>query len=604
MPTAELNDSPKIESADLTLQGLLKDFYCVPDYQREYVWEEEDVSQLLQDIYDEFYEADGHPIQGPEYFIGSIVACKSDNGVYQLIDGQQRMTTIYITLCAIRDHLKELGSEASSVLTNCIHDVDLDSNGVETARFRLELQYEDSKGVLETIAEASTPVDEIPDETVSIEHLKIAYQTVRTFLRERFDDDPAAIKQFFGAFMNRVKLIRIVTPRLSHALKVFETVNDRGVGLTAVDLLKNLLFIQTAEKTHPKLKNLWKDFITRLEKVKEKPLRFLRYFVMSEYEGDWNKPLRAEQIYDWFRKNISLCKIDSDPIGFVNLLKMRAGVYENFLKGNDPHGNPSHHLQNIGIVAGRGARQHMIILLAGTHLTPEGFNKLAKAVESLFFCFIVTKESTKTLERWFGTWSAQLRAAETDDDLDDFIEEHLYKAIRDREKAFDFAIRELKLGRIQKYKLKYVLAKLTQHIEQEAWGNPAYESLDLYVNKKIEIEHILPNTPKPNVRAAFDKPEEYDDYKQKLGNLILLEKVINGSNQNRPFEEKVEVYGQSKMLLTRSLHEKPSVGKNSSVNHAVEMLPEFEGWDSEAIDQRQESLLELARKVWIEDALG
>lgn len=583
---------------------MLKDFYCVPDYQREYVWEEEDVSQLLQDIYDEFYEADGHPIQGPEYFIGSIVACKSDNGVYQLIDGQQRMTTIYITLCAIRDHLKELGSEASSVLTSCIHDVDLDSNGVETARFRLELQYEDSKDVLEKIAEASTPVDQIPDETVSIEHLKIAYQTVRTFLRERFDDNPAAINQFFGAFMNRVKLIRIVTPRLSHALKVFETVNDRGVGLTAVDLLKNLLFIQTAEKTHPKLKNLWKDFISRLEKVKEKPLRFLRYFVMSEYDGDWNKPLRAEQIYDWFRKNISLCKIDSDPIGFVNLLKKRAGVYENFLKGNDPYGNPSHHLQNIGIVAGRGARQHMIILLAGTHLTPEGFNKLAKAVESLFFCFIVTKESTKTLERWFGTWSAQLRAAKTEDDLDVFIEEHLYKAIREREKAFDFAIRELTFGRIQKYKLKYVLAKITQHIEQEAWGNPAYESLDLYVNKKIEIEHILPNNPKPNVRAAFDKPEEYNDYKQKLGNLTLLEKVINSSNQNRAFEEKVKGYSQSKMLLTRSLHEKPSVGKHSSLNHAVEMLPEFEGWDSEAIDQRQESLLELARKVWIEDALG
>jgi len=278
--------------------------------------------------------------------------------------------------------------------------------------------------------------------------------------------------------------------------------------------------------------------------------------------------------------------VESHTIGFVVLSKNRAGVYQNYHKGNGPYGNPSHHLQNIGIVAGRGARQHMIILLAGTHLTPEGFNKLAKAVESLFFCFIVTKESTKTLERWFGTWSAQLRAVETEDDLDQFIEEHLYEAIRERVKAFDFAIRELTFGRIQKYKLKYVLAKLTQYIEQEAWGNPAYESLDLYVNKKIEIEHILPQTPKPNVRAAFDKPDEYDTYKQKLGNLILLKKVINSSNSNRPFEEKVEGYSQLKMLLTRSLREKPSVDKNSSVNHAVELLPEFEGWDSDAIEQR------------------
>lgn len=603
MPNAELNESPKIESADLTLQALLKDFYCVPDYQREYVWEEEDVSQLLQDIYDEFYEADGHPVQGPEYFIGSIVACKNDDGVYQLIDGQQRMTTIYIALCAIRDHLHELGTTPGQVLTGCIHDVDLDASGVETARYRLELQYEDSRGVLETIAQASTPVDDIPDDTVSIEHLKVAYQTVRTFLRERFDDDPAAAKQFFGAFMNRVKLIRIVTPRLSHALKVFETINDRGVGLTAVDLLKNLLFIQTTERSHPKLKNLWKDFITRLEKVNEKPLRFLRYFVMSEYEGDWNKPLRAEQIYDWFRKNISRCGIDTDPIGFVNLLKQRAGVYENFLKANDPHGNPNHHLQNIGIVAGRAARQHMIILLAGTQLDAGDFSKLARAVENLLFCFIVTKESTKTLERWFGQWATELRSVNGGSALDQFIEAHLYKEIRAREKAFDFAIRELNYGRMQKYKLKYVLAKLTQFIEQEAWGNPAYESLDLYVNKKIEIEHILPQKPKPEVRAAFDKPDEYDIFKQKLGNLTLLEKVINSSNNNRPFDEKVQGYGQSKMLLTRSLHEKPSVGSNTTVNRAVEMLPEFEGWDSEAIDIRQEALLDLARRIWLDGAV-
>lgn len=599
--TSELNESPKIESADLNLDTLFKDFYCVPDYQREYVWEEEDVSQLLQDIYDEFYEANGHPITGPEYFIGSVVACTDDHGVFQLIDGQQRMTTIYLVLCAIRDHLKDLNAPIGDVLAGYIRSVAMDEQGNETNRFRLVLQYEDSRDVLERIAGGETSLDEIDDETVSIEHLKVAYQTVRTFLRERFDEDPAAVKQFFGAFMKRVKLIRIVTPRLSHALKVFETINDRGVGLNAVDLLKNLLFIRVQEAEHPKLKNLWKDFINRLEKVREKPLRFLRYFVMSEYRGDWSKPLRAEQIYDWFRKNVNTCGIDSDPIAFVKLLKKRAGFYEHFLKGKDPHGSPNHHLQNIAIVAGRAARQHMILLMAATHLSPQQFNRLTRATENLICCFVVTKESTKTLERWFGQWAGELRAVQTDADLDAFLLKRINTEIAARQKAFEFALKELTLGRLQKYKVKYLLAKLTQHIERVAWNNPVHDSLDLYVSKKVEIEHILPQRPSSSVRAAFDKADEYDAYKQRLGNLTLLEKVINVVNSNRPFHEKVDGYKESALLLTKSLHEKPSLGKNSSLNRAVELLPEFEGWDSDAIDRRQEALVEIARRVWLAD---
>ncbi len=602
MPS-DLNESPKIESSDLNLDTLFKDFYCVPDYQREYVWEEEDVSQLLQDIYDEFYEADGHPISGPEYFIGSVVACRDDNGVFQLIDGQQRLTTIYLVLCAIRDHLKDLNAPIGEVLAGYIRSVAMDAQGNETSRFRLVLQYEDSRDVLEKIAGGLTPVEEIEEETISIEHLKVAYQTIRTFLRERFEDEPAAVKLFFGAFMKRVTLIRMVTPRLAPALLVFETINDRGVGLNAVDLLKNLLFIRVREDEHPKLKNLWKDFITRLEKVREKPLRFLRYFVMAEYRGDWSKPLRAEHIYDWFRKNTNTCGIDSDPIGFVKLLRKRAGYYENFLRGKDPHGSPDHHLQNIAIVAGRAARQHMILLMAATHLSTQQFNRLTRAIENLICCFVVTKESTKTLERWFGQWASDLRAVETDADLELFLQKHINAEIAARHKAFEFALSELTLGRLQKYKVKYLLAKLTQHIERVAWNNPVHDSLDLYVGQKVEIEHILPQRPKGTERAAFDKPEEYDSYKQRLGNLTLLEKVINIVNSNRPFDEKVKGYKESALLLTKSLHEKPSLGNNSSLNRAVELLPEFDGWDSAAIERRQEALVEIARRVWLADVV-
>jgi uncharacterized protein with ParB-like and HNH nuclease domain len=63
----------KIESQDLSVGALFKDFYSVPDFQREYVWQREQVEKLLQDLYDEFYDEDRRILPGPEHFLGSII---------------------------------------------------------------------------------------------------------------------------------------------------------------------------------------------------------------------------------------------------------------------------------------------------------------------------------------------------------------------------------------------------------------------------------------------------------------------------------------------------------------------------------------------------
>jgi len=68
-----MQESVKIESKDLSIEDLYKDFYTVPDFQREFVWEREQVEKLLQDVHDEFYDEDGQLIKGSEYFLGSIV---------------------------------------------------------------------------------------------------------------------------------------------------------------------------------------------------------------------------------------------------------------------------------------------------------------------------------------------------------------------------------------------------------------------------------------------------------------------------------------------------------------------------------------------------
>ena len=146
----------KIESNDLAISEIFKDFYAVPDFQREYVWEREHVEKLLEDVLDEFYDEDNRLIEGPEYFLGSIVACRDHEGIFQLIDGQQRMTTIYLVLCAARDALSEAGDKPTRVLEAQLSDAYSDpKTGEDVERHRLTLQYEDSDGILEKLVKAA-----------------------------------------------------------------------------------------------------------------------------------------------------------------------------------------------------------------------------------------------------------------------------------------------------------------------------------------------------------------------------------------------------------------------------------------------------------------
>ena len=101
-------------------------------------------------------------------------------------------------------------------------------------------------------------------------------------------------------------------------------------------------------------------------------------------------------------------------------------------------------------------------------------------------------------------------------------------------------------------------------------------SLTYAPDSLLEIEHILPSKPRPDVRAAFDKLSEYADYSGRLGNLTLLEKTINASVSNGSFSEKAPGYRQSAFLLTKSLAEKPQVGVNTQLNRAVADLAPFE----------------------------
>ena len=360
-----------IESQDIKVADVFQAFYAVPDYQREYVWEAEQVEQLLSDINAEH----GDNLDAPEYFIGSIVVCAGSSEVLELIDGQQRMTTLFLVLCAIRDRIKELGEEPPGALKPQIAAASTDASGCGHFRYRLELQYEDSGDILNRIANGDAD-KEITKNTRSIINILNAYNTALDFLKSEFQEQPKTIRAFYGYLTNKVKLIRIRTKNVAKALKIFETINDRGVGLDSMDLLKNLLFMKAKQDEFDSLKDHWKELQDTINSMREKPLRFLRYYIYGRYKVD---VLREDEIYGWFAENEDVCGYASDPIGFANELLQSAKAYRHFLDGRDQNGNENRYLENLRLLGGKAARQHLILLLAGRQKFPLTRNGRAKS---------------------------------------------------------------------------------------------------------------------------------------------------------------------------------------------------------------------------------
>jgi hypothetical protein len=582
--------------------GMAKSFYRVPDYQREYVWGEkgangeggDEVEQFLHDIHSEFEAATAQ--DAPEYFIGTIVVCEGQDGIFDLIDGQQRTTTSFLTLCALRDALTDLGAEVPLTLKDEIAASSTDWQGNTQHRLRLDLQYEDAGGVL---AEYSSGLAHSAsrDGTRSIRNLANAYDAIREFLQEELDGDPAELRRFYGYFANKVKLIRIQTPSVSRALKIFETINDRGVGLDAMDLLKNLLFMNAKPEQFAKLKAEWKELTQELYSAGEKPLRFLRYFILASFDVKESK-LREEEIYDWLTKSNDQTNHVADPLGFATRLKRAAQDYARFSRGQSPAGKVEHGLLNTRAVGGSAIRQHYVLLLAGRHLPPEQFTRVCDGIEQLMAVWLFAGVPSKDYERAIIGAAKTLRTVTTEKDFDAFVRGFFDVEKKANGQKFVEALSTLSTWDVRQFRMKYLLAKVAQYFDIEAYGPQGREALASYLASGNEVEHILAQGANAEAVAEFGDGADDPVLIQKLGNLMLLEKSVNIVASNEPYSKKCAVYPSSVFLMSRCQKEPLQVGVNDRITRAVKRLHPAPVWDRDAIESRQKWFADTALDVW------
>ena len=203
-----------------------------------------------------------------------------------------------------------------------------DSEGNTRTSLKLEPRYENAGDLVHKLVELDADPQAVRagikaagiTSFGSLENLVNAYATIHRHLKDNYDD-AAQLRKYWGYLANKVVFIQISTD-VSSALKIFETINERGVGLNPMDLLKNLLFTNVRLDQFTQLKDEWKKITKPLEKAKEKPLRFLRYFLMANYvirNERRDAVVREDEIYDWFvdKQNAALCDYRNRPFEFV-----------------------------------------------------------------------------------------------------------------------------------------------------------------------------------------------------------------------------------------------------------------------------------------------
>lgn len=561
------------------------------------------MEQFLVDIDNEF-----EPGAWPQsnYFIGSIIIVKNDKK-HDVIDGQQRLTTIVLTMCALRDVMQR--QTLNDTQANYLGAVSewLSSFDVETGKvqLRLELQYEESKDFLALLIQGKEFAGE---KSASIRKMQSAYDRIKAELESHRKKGADVLTGFAAYFLTKIDLVVIKSENLSSALKIFETINQRGAGLNAMDLIKNLLFSKAPPDEFTRIKEKWKELTAHLQAAREddKPLRFLRYFLMARYH---NGILREDDIYKWVisPEGKTALNFENQPYKLAVELERMAKRYADLVNATElqQDGGDYPDVTRIGFINKVRSRQHLILLLALDNNAPvSSLNYLAKQLESFFFFSNTLGIQAKENERLFVQWATRLRGLNDEVAISVAVQETILKELMG--KVADFKERFLSIRHSAYdpgYRLRFVLGRMENTLISQA-GLPQFGLKQI---DAMQVEHILPQMPKNGVvpatyAANFD---EYQNQVFRLGNVTLLESQINQAVNNFNdlnsdwFRQKQAEYGHTSLLTPKLLDDQFQIGNNTATNRLKSEYDfEFTQWGKAAIEKRQSILLDLAMETW------
>jgi hypothetical protein len=555
-----------LDAHEITMQNLLLDknrAYRVPIYQRPYVWNEEQWQELYEDLIG-LTNSDVH-------FLGSVVVVtdlKTPAAVeyYQVVDGQQRLATILIWLAAVRDALKERGeTDLADYLTGFLFITQY-NDGRFTRIPKLTLGEFDNT-LFQEILEGGCP-----------ERSDSLLARCYSYFRNKTEGD------ILSGLLNKISIVHINVFSHLNAFRLFDTLNDRGLELSSVDLVKNFLLMKVSgdRDIFDETVTLWNEMFTR---VRDKdPVKFLRRYVLSRFKGK----VPEARLYEKIMLGLGGAE-PADIKLFTADLAQKAAVYDKIVRAHFSSDAVNRRLGNLHLVEVTPSYSLLLPVLfafdgGGHRISEEDVCSILSAVEAFHIRWGICGRFTGNLDQIYNTISIEI-AGHDPSQYRDFInnalaEELLENGIDDKSFAHSFITRPFKAG---ESRTKYILMTLSGIM------NPDEQPMDIGT---VTTEHIMPVVLGRWWRDELMKNAESRDALLKLhrenlgriGNLTLVAGDWNIGLSNRPFSEKKEkkYYWDTELAITNEL-----LGYNQ--------------WGFEEIEKRSRELYDLVRKnrLWV-----
>lgn len=542
-----------IKVKEIDIKFLFRDFWFnVPSYQRPYVWGEDNINELLDDILYAF-ENDSQDT----YFMGALVLQNKENDEYDILDGQQRLTTLALLLATIRDNIKVEKTKKSlqeHLFQEDDETADIPSRNRFTFNIRNEVQSFFEEYIIKengTFNIEKALEDEKFKNNISIKNMVTVIQIIRKRLEETFGEQLSlenisgtSLLEFIKFIKNKLIFAYICSDTREQAFRLFTILNNRGIPLTTSDILKSL----NLDKVQDEIKR--NEYAKKWEELEEqygdKFDRFLNFIRTIKLKEKARKNLLEEFEEKIYGKVMNYGKESIDYI-----LKTSEN-YDKLINLTADFNNEYKNLINVMKVGFNSEDWIPPLLYYYEKFNTQGLVKFLKLLDNKFMGDWINRETpTKRLENM----NKILKAIEIGENYNDIL---------NNKNLFSFDINNFKNiinGNIygERY-CKYLLLKIE------------YLSLDsevAYIGnyKNISIEHVLPQNPKEDSewRAKFSN-EDREEWTNKLGNLILLTKRKNSKLSNSDFEYKKKKYLEDKILLFPSIFEVYSNGEDWNID--------------------------------------
>ncbi|WP_462272557.1 DUF262 domain-containing protein [Methanohalophilus sp.] len=599
-----------IEGRSKTVRELLDgEKYSVGYYQREYKWGRKNIAELIEDLetkflskYDEKHERP--EVQNyPNYFLGSIIISHKEDNKY-IIDGQQRLTSLTLLLIYLDKLQKELFNE------DYVENLSTLIFSKKYGKKSFNLNVPNRSKCLESLYKGENYDPNGKSE--SIQNIIARYSDIEELFPESLKNK--ALLYFIDWLRENVVMVEITAYSDDDAYTIFETMNDRGLSLNPTDMLKGYLLANISDfDSISECNELWKYRILELIKYgKNEETDFFKAWLRAKYadsiretkKGAINKDFEkiGTEFHKWIRDNKEYVGLNSSE-EFQNFIEKEFDTFSrHYIKLLEASNKLTPGFESIFYNAYNNFTFQYPLIISSIRQDDdeETVNQKIKLVADYLDNFIVKRFVNFRTLNYSSIKYTMFNLMKEIRNLDlTSLSDMLQTKLKEMPETLD-GVNNFFLHQQNRRYVHYFLARITSHIENQCGTGSNFE---LYVSRDIkkpfEIEHILPDKYE-RYTEDFDTQEEFEKYRNNIGNLILIPKGFNQSLGSDEYEEKVKhYYGQN--LIAKSLNSR-CYKKNPSFLYYINKndLPfsPYQLFKKDEISERAELYRTIGEEIW------